>query len=429
MNDLAPLRAFQRSLTQSNLPAASECLERDPSLAVWLRDAPSDTGKPALAFARTPEVVDWLVRHGASTRRLAEWAAPGFGLDTIPTAVGAHLAWMGTRWSPHAAAALGLLDVLGNLLETDPSLVHSKGGDGARPLHFSRTTEIARFLVDCGAELDPRDDDHDSTPAQWRIGDAPDVTRFLHGAGAAPDLFMAAGLGDLDLARSIVRSDPTTTHHRIGDHRGPFPGIGFKGRGGTIYQWTLGFNLTPHEVAFRRGHIELFEWLIAQTPPRQAFLVACTMADRPRAERLAREHPGMVQSLPPEDLQLPAKFCWETNTNVEAVRLMLDLGFPVGIPEHNHGYSPLHNAAFCGSEELVRLLLERGHPVDDPDPRFQSTPLGFALYSVRAGRRDERGNYVEVARRLMDAGAKVPANSVPTGDPGLDAVIRAGRGH
>jgi hypothetical protein len=43
--------------------------------------------------------------------------------------------------------------------------------------------------VERGAELDPRDDDHNSTPAQWRIGDAPEVTRFLIARGACPDFF------------------------------------------------------------------------------------------------------------------------------------------------------------------------------------------------------------------------------------------------
>lgn len=423
MSDTNLLKTFQHCLLQSDLEAASDCLRREPALRTWLEVDRCDPGKPAIAFARSPAVVDWLIEQGASVRHFANWAAPGFGLEAIPTAVAKHLARFEVEWSPHAAAALGLVEVLQRLIEAQPQIVHAKGGDGARPLHFSRTTEIARLLVERGAEVDPRDDDHDSTPSQWRIGDAPDVTRFLLRAGAAPDLFMAAGLGDLELANAVIQSAPSSTHHRIGDNRGPFPGIGFRGRGGTIYQWTLGFNLTPHEVAFRRGHGDLFEWLMARTPPRHQFLVACTMADRQRAERLAREHPGMVGSLTPPDLELPAKFCWETNVNVDAVRLMLDLGFPVAVPETNHGYSPLHNAAFCGSAELVQLLLERGHPVDEPDPRFHSTPLGFALYSVRAGRRDARGNYLDVVRLLVQAGARVPADPEPTGDPDLDAVI------
>ena len=53
---------------------------------------------------------------------------------------------------------------------------------------------------------------------------------------------------------------------------------------------------------------------------------------------------------------------------------MLDLGFPVDIPEMNHGYTPLHNAAWDGNTDLVKLLIERGHPVNVPDPNYDSTP-------------------------------------------------------
>ena len=56
--------------------------------------------------------------------------------------------------------------------------------------------EIAGMLLEHGARIDARDEDHDSTPAQWLIGEAPEVTRFLLDRGAAPDIFMAAALGE-----------------------------------------------------------------------------------------------------------------------------------------------------------------------------------------------------------------------------------------
>ena len=77
------------------------------------------------------------------------------------------------------------------------------------------------------------------------------------------------------------------------------------------------------------------------------------------------------------DRELVAKYCWETNTNYAAVKLMLDLGFPVAHPERSHGYTPLHNAAWAGSGDLVELLIARGHPVDIRDPGFDATPLGM----------------------------------------------------
>ena len=58
-----------------------------------------------------------------------------------------------------------------------------------------------------------------------------------------------------------------------------------------------------------------------------------SLARRAEAETIANEHPGIVQGLPDLDRELVAKYCWETNTNYEAVKLMLDLGFPVAHPE------------------------------------------------------------------------------------------------
>lgn len=67
--------------------------------------------------------------------------------------------------------------------------------DNCTPLHFARDVETAQLLLTHGARIDARDQDHSSTPAQWLIGDAPEVSRFLLTQGATPDIFLAAALG------------------------------------------------------------------------------------------------------------------------------------------------------------------------------------------------------------------------------------------
>ena len=67
---------------------------------------------------------------------------------------------------------------------------------------------VAELLLDHGARIEARDEDHDSTPAQWRIGEAPEVTRFLLERGATADIFLAAALGDLALAEKLVSGGP-----------------------------------------------------------------------------------------------------------------------------------------------------------------------------------------------------------------------------
>ncbi len=90
----------------------------------------------------------------------------------------------------HEAARAGQTDTLAETLRADSPLINAKGMDARTPLHCAGTVAVAALLLDHGARIDARDEDHDSTPAP----------------------------------------------------------VGHEGRGGTIYQWTLGFNSYPHQV-------------------------------------------------------------------------------------------------------------------------------------------------------------------------------------
>lgn len=243
--------------------------------------------------------------------------------------------------------------------------------------------------------------------------------------GAEPDIFLAAALGDLELARDLVAKDPSVTQHRIVYNNGAFPGIGHEVRGGTIYQWTLGFNLSPHEVALKHGHESVYEYLLEHTPPRHQLLVACTSANRNLAESIISKHPRLVQELDAEDKTLLAKFCWETNISMDAVRLMLEFGFPIDVPEPNHGFMALHNAAWCGHADLVKLLLDRGHPLDRRDPEYNATALGFAIHSCTEAKRHPEGKFAEVVELLVKAGVPVDDHQYPSGDESIDVVLSA----
>ena len=324
----------------------------------------------------------------------------------------------------HAAAEQGLVDRLRELLDADPSLIDAKGMDACTPLHFARTVEAAALLLERDARIDARDEDHESTPVQWLIRDAPDVVRFLLERGAAPDIFLAAALGDRGLAERLIAQNPECLAYRIG--RPPdFPPIGHKGRGGTIYQWTLAFNSYAHQIALLKGHPDLFAFLYEQSGTQTRFLVSCVLARRAEAEAIVAKHPGIVASLPPEDLELLPRYCWETNTNYDAVKLMLDLGFPIAHPERSHGYTALHNAAWSGDADLVDLLIARGHPLDVRDPGFNATPLGYALYDCLVGKRHPEGKFARVVKSLIEAGCLFEGHKYPIGNEEIDAVLKA----
>ena len=117
-------------------------------------------------------MVDLLLEGRVDIDAVTQFWANGFWLEKIPVVVSRHLIKKGAKPTIHAAAALGLADIVSDLLFKDNSLVNTPGGDGTTALHFARTTEVANVLLDCNADLDARDDDHSSTPAQWRINSA-----------------------------------------------------------------------------------------------------------------------------------------------------------------------------------------------------------------------------------------------------------------
>ena len=350
------------------------------------------------------------------------WAS-GLCSDNIPPVIVRLLVARGAPLSIHAAAGFGLIERLAELVGADASLVHAKGGDCCTPLHFARDVATAQFLLDHGAEIDARDEDHGSTPAEWRVGKAPEVARYLLGRGATANIFLAAALGDGDLAAKLVFQNPACVAYRIG--RLPdFPPIGHQGRGGTILQWTLAFNSYPHQIALLKKHSRLFDFLYENSNPQTRLLVCCVLARRQDAENIAWQHPDIVANLPSVDLELLPRYCWETNTNYEAVRLMLDLGFPVAHTESSHGYSPLHNAAWSGDAALVDLLISRGHPVDLVDPRYNSTPLGYAIHDCIVEKRHPEGDFARVVESLLKAGSPWDRSIYPTGDQRIDEVFR-----
>ena len=353
---------------------------------------------------------------------VSEWWSSGLSTRDVDPAVARTLVDRGATLTVHAAAGLGFTDHLARMLDADPSLIDAKGCDACTPLHFARDVATARLLLDRGARIEARDEDHNSTPVQWLIRDGRDVVRFLLDRGATPDIFLASALGDRELVARLIDANPRSVGYRIG--RAPdFPPLGYNSRGGTIYQWTLAFNSYAHQIALLNGHADVFELLWARSDDTTRLLVSCVLGRRADAEAIVARHPGIVASLPSEDLELLPKYCWETNTNYDAVKLMLDVGFPIAHIERSHGYTALHNAAWAGSGDLVDLLIARGAPVDMVDPTYDATPLGFAMHDCLVAKRHPEGEFGRVAKSLIEAGSPWDALDYPTGDARLDDVF------
>ncbi len=291
--------AFKLAIDADDHAALAALLDEHAGLLPLLNAPLFKWGMPPLAAAKSVATAELLRRYGAEVEKVGEWWGPGFGVRLVVPEVGRRLAAQGARLTPHAAAALGLVDELTHLLDADSALVRAKGGDEATPLHFARDLPTARLLVERGADVDARDADHASTPAQWLIGEAPEVSRYLLERGATPDIFLAAALNDRVLAARLIAADPDCVGHRIGKES--FHSIGHEGLGGTILQWTLGFNSYAHQIAKKKGNDALFEFLWERSDVPTRFLAACVTAMRPEAEAIAARNPALVDSQPDED--------------------------------------------------------------------------------------------------------------------------------
>ncbi|MGZ4433075.1 MAG: ankyrin repeat domain-containing protein [Trebonia sp.] len=383
--------------------------------------APSDLSEQELAFCEA-SIRDW---HGRAARMLA--ANPelaGYGLAT--------------------AVVLGDATRVREAIAPDPAVAtRPDARTGWTPLHVACASrwhrldparapglvEVARLLLDAGA--DPAGRTHgpraDWTPLRCAVAGAanPDIVRLLLDRGAVPDdhdLYLAC-FGDDDreslrllLGRAPDVSETTALSAPIstGDTEAvrmlldaganpnqPMPADLLGTGHGTGATWPAAY------AAVQFGcDAELLDLLLARDDATAAerFLSACLHRDKAGARQLITEDPGLVDRLTEDErgaIELAAE-----RGDTEAVRLMVDLGFPLDARRGDHGSTALHAAAYSGSAETVRLLLARGADIEARDSTWDSTPLEWA--KVGSGYRPQTSpdpDWAATVRILLDAGA------------------------
>jgi ankyrin repeat protein len=364
--------------------------------------------RAAHVAARNTSMLDVLLSFGADLNLRSEWANGPFAvLDNADEASARFLISRGATLTANVASRLGWISELRRIVEENPAAVHERGGDGQQPLHLVRTVEIADYLLDRGAAIESRCIDHHSTPAQYALTDRTDVCRRLLERGAEPDVFMAAWLGDLALAEQALRSHAGAIEARVNE-----PGYRLVPPL-SIYCWTLGFGVSPHAIASRRGHREVYELLLRRSPPRLTFIDGALRGDVSLARETLREHPEVFETLTPADHGQLALAIF--HGRFDAADAMLELGFDPSAGGKDGG-TALHAAAWMGHLPLVDRLISSGRiPIDLRDPTHDSTPLGWAVFGS-VHRCAPHGDYQAVIDRLVGAGADV---GVPGNGEGL----------
>jgi ankyrin repeat protein len=311
----------------------------------------------------------------------------------------------------HAAARLGMISKLTELVAADPGVIDGRGGDGQTPLHFASTVEIAGFLLERGAEIDALDVDHESTPAQYMLRvqqkrhyprDRQDVARYLVSRGCKTDLLMATALGDVNLVRRHLDNDPACIRMSVSEEW--FPKKDPRA-GGTIYIWTLGTNRTAHAVAREFGHEDIFQLLMERTPEDLKLALACELGDETTFREYLAGNPNAATMLSDaEKRKLPNA---AQSNNTKAVLLMLEAGWPVNAPGEM-GATALHWAGFNGNAEMTHAILKFHPDLELKSQEYAGTALSWALYASGNGWHRDTGDFAGTVRALLEAGAAPP---------------------
>ncbi len=419
--DRDPSFALKDAILADDVGRVADLLDKSPTLKERLNEPlPGDSfgATPLIAAVQRTnrDMIDLLLRSGADINGRSHWWAGGFGVLDDDRGLADFLIARGARVDAHAAARLGMLEKLRELIDADPEVVASRGGDGQTPLHFASSVEIARLLLERGADIDALDMDHESTPAQFMMRDRRDVARFLVSRGCRTDLLMAAALGERDLVRLLLDEDPSRIRLNVSDDH--FPKRDSRS-GGCIYIWTLGRNKTPHALALESGHTEVLRILMDRSPDSLQLSLALELGDVELFNRILVAHPNLPKALSPSEQHKLVDAAQDRN--FDAVDRMLRAGWPTEA-RGLHGGTALHWAAYQGDAEMAGLILGFHPRLEAVDAQFGGTPLGWAIHGSMGGSGFPTADFAKTVAALLNAGAKPPQRI--SGSPSVQSVLR-----
>lgn len=290
---------------------------------------------------------------------------------------------------------------------------------------LNHDAEMTRLLLEAGA--DPND--NESLYHATESSDPACVTLLLaHGARVEGtnalhhqlDKDDPAGLARL-LAATRDANDPASTigppllwairRRRSAAHVGLLLDAGanphVKTRDGT----------SAHVLAARGGLADVADLLRRDgadeaLSPGDEFVAACARANRAAARRMLAADPGLVDALTP--VQRRALPDLTEAGEDEAVRLMVELGWPIATTGGDWNASAINLAVFRGKASLTRFLLEHGASWAERHGYGDNTTGTLSWASRNFD--PTAGDWVGCARVLVEHGMPIPSADQPFSD-------------
>jgi ankyrin repeat protein len=299
----------------------------------------------------------------------------------------------------------GDLEALKTLLDKNPELIHAKDKEGDSTLTWavvSRNIEIARFLIENGAEIN-ESNQQGYTPLHWAaIRASSEMAKLLIQNGANMNicdyenqtpLHKAGITGNVDVAKVLVEE-------------------------GADIDIKDAYGRTPLLVTAReRGNIDVIRILLERGADINA---RDNFQDTPLTLAAWRGFKNVVDLFIEKSADIPSgEIGRQLVVNATAKGLdnlfnhLLGKGIDLEIKDEFSG-SLLHSASRGGSEEIVKTLIEKKFAIDEPD-FFGWTPLHYAA---------ERGHN-EVVKRLLDSAADINKRNLK-GESAFNIAIKKG---